>query len=177
MKVNVLKLLNGLSDRGVLSLNITDAKLLEECISLLNGEYANAVGANAVGANAVGANTDVLINSKLGVVGVGIESPPASLPLKKRGRPRKEKSVVSSTSDRGDDLIASLVAEAQRSKQNKDSDNGVLVPEPVDTEEAITVKKMEYDGETYLISGTNVIFSFSDHEEIGMFKDGRIILN
>jgi len=172
MKVNVLKLLNGLSDRGVLSLNITDAKLLEECISLLNGEYANAVGANAVGAN-----TDVLINSKLGVVGVGIESPPASLPLKKRGRPRKEKSVVSSTSDRGDDLIASLVAEAQRSKQNKDSDNGVLVPEPVDTEEAITVKKMEYDGETYLISGTNVIFSFSDHEEIGMFKDGRIILN
>ena len=172
MKVNVLKLLNGLSDRGVLSLNFTDAKLLEECISLLNGEYANAVGANAVGAN-----TDVLINSKLGVVGVGIESPPASLPLKKRGRPRKEKSVVSSTSDRGDDLIASLVAEAQRSKQNKDSDNGVLVPEPVDTEEAITVKKMEYDGETYLISGTNVIFSFSDHEEIGMFKDGRIILN
>ena len=172
MKVNVLKLLNGLSDRGVLSLNITDAKLLEECISLLNGEYANAVGANAVGAN-----TDVLINSKLGVVGVGIESPPASLPLKKRGRPRKEKSVVSSTSDRGDDLIASLVAEAQRSKQNKASDNGVLVPEPVDTEEAITVKKMEYDGETYLISGTNVIFSFSDHEEIGMFKDGRIILN
>ena len=172
MKVNVLKLLNGLSDRGVLSLNITDAKLLEECISLLNGEYANAVGANAVGAN-----TDVLINSKLGVVGVGIESPPASLPLKKRGRPRKEKSVVSSTSDRGDDLIASLVAEAQRSKQNKDSDDGVLVPEPVDTEEAITVKKMEYDGETYLISGTNVIFSFSDHEEIGMFKDGRIILN
>ena len=172
MKVNVLKLLNGLSDRGVLSLNITDAKLLEECISLLNGEYANAVGANAVGAN-----TDVLINSKLGMMGVGIESPPASLPLKKRGRPRKEKSVVSSTSDRGDDLIASLVAEAQRSKQNKDSDNGVLVPEPVDTEEAITVKKMEYDGETYLISGTNVIFSFSDHEEIGMFKDGRIILN
>ena len=167
MKVNVLKLLNGLSDRGVLSLNFTDAKLLEECISLLNGEYANAVGAN----------TDVLINSKLGMMGVGIESPPASLPLKKRGRPRKEKSVVSSTSDRGDDLIASLVAEAQRSKQNKDSDNGVLVPEPVDTEEAITVKKMEYDGETYLISGTNVIFSFSDHEEIGMFKDGRIILN
>lgn len=172
MKVNVLKLLNGLSDRGVLSLNFTDAKLLEECISLLNGEYSNAVGANAVGAN-----TDVLINSKLGVVNAGIESPPASLPLKKRGRPRKEKSVVSSTSDRGDDLIASLVAEAQRSKQNKDSDDGVLVPEPVDTEEAITVKKMEYDGETYLISGTNVIFSFSDHEEIGIFKDGRIILN
>lgn len=167
MKVNVLKLLNGLSDRGVLSLNFTDAKLLEECISLLNGEYSNAVGANP----------DVLINSKLGVVNAGIESPPASLPLKKRGRPRKEKSVVSSTSDRGDDLIASLVAEAQRSKQNKDSDDGVLVPEPVDTEEAITVKKMEYDGETYLISGTNVIFSFSDHEEIGIFKDGRIILN
>jgi hypothetical protein len=172
MKVNVLKLLNGLSDRGVLSLNFADAKLLEECISLLNGEYANAVGANAVGAN-----VDVLINSKLGVVNAGIESPPASLPLKKRGRPRKEKSVVSSTSDRGDDLIASLVAEAQRSKQNKDSDNGVLVPEQVDIEEAITVKKMEYDGETYLISGTNVIFSFSDHEEIGIFKDGRIILN
>jgi hypothetical protein len=162
MKVNVLKLLNGLSDRGVLSLNFADAKLLEECISLLNGEYANV---------------DVLINSKLGVVNAGIESPPASLPLKKRGRPRKEKSVVSSTSDRGDDLIASLVAEAQRSKQNKDSDNGVLVPEQVDIEEAITVKKMEYDGETYLISGTNVIFSFSDHEEIGIFKDGRIILN
>ena len=162
MKVNVLKLLNGLSDRGVLSLNFTDAKLLEECISLLNGYVAN---------------TDVLINSKLGVVGVGIESPPASLPLKKRGRPRKEKSVVSSTSDRGDDLIASLVAEAQRSKQNKDSDDGVLVPEPVDTEEAITVKKMEYEGESYLISGTNVIFSFSDHDEIGIFKDGRIILN
>jgi hypothetical protein len=167
MKVNVLKLLNGLSDRGVLSLNFTDAKLLEECISLLNGEYANEVGAAP----------DVLINSKLGMMGVGIESPPASLPLKKRGRPRKEKSVVSSTSDRGDDLIASLVAEAQRSKQNKDSDDGVLVPEPVDTEEAITVKKMEYEGESYLISGTNVIFSFSDHEEIGIFKDGRIILN
>ena len=161
MKVNVLKLLNGLSDRGVLSLNFTDAKLLEECILLLNGDAVR----------------DVLINSKIGVVGVGIESPPASLPLKKRGRPRKEKSVVSSTSDRGDDLIASLVAEAQRSKQNKDSDDGVLVPEPVDTEEAITVKKMEYEGESYLISGTNVIFSFADHEEIGIFKDGRIILN
>jgi len=163
MKVSVLKLLNGLNDRGVLSLNYTNNELLEACISLLNGEEnINEVSSPMKPKDAEHKIVDECIVK--------------SAAPKKRGRPRKEKAFVSSSSDRGDDLIASLVAEAQRSKQNKDSDKP-LTPELDDDEEAIKVKKMDYNGNTYLISSKNIIFSFDDHEEIGIYKDGAVILN
>ena len=179
MKVNVLELLNGLNDRGVLSLNYKNNELLEACIALLNGdEKLNDSRLN----ESLSQVKDNLAEHKLAEhklaehKGAVDESTVKSAPTKKRGRPRKEKAVVSSSSDRGDDLIASLVAEAQRSKQNKASDKE-LTPELDDSEEAIKVKKIDYDGDTYLISDKNIIFSFADHEEIGFYKDGAVILN
>jgi len=169
MKVNVLKLLNGLNDRGVLSLNYKNNELLEACIALLNEDEKINDSLSQV-------KEHKLAEHKLAELKGVDESTVKSAPTKKRGRPRKEKTVVSSSSDRGDDLIASLVAEAQRSKQNKDSDKE-LTPELDDNEEAIKVKKIDYDGDTYLISDKNIIFSFDDHEEIGFYKDGAVILN
>ena len=179
MKVNVLELLNGLNDRGVLSLNYKNNELLEACIALLNeDEKIN----DSIMKESLSQVKDTIAEHK--VVehklaehkGTADATTVKSAPTKKRGRPRKEKTFVSSSSDRGDDLIASLVAEAQRSKQNKHSDKP-LTPELYDSEEAIKVKKIEYDGDTYLISDKNIIFSFDDHEEIGFYKDGAVILN
>ena len=168
MKVNVLELLNGLNDRGVLSLNYKNNELLEACIALLNED--EKINDSILKESFCQVKEHKLAELK-GVDATTVKS----APTKKRGRPRKEKAVVSS-SDRGDDLIASLVAEAQRSKQNKDSDKE-LTPELDDNEEAIKVKKIEYEGHTYLISDKNIIFSFDDHEEIGFYKDGAVILN
>jgi len=174
MKVNVLELLNGLNDRGVLSLNYKNNELLEACIALLNeDEKIN----DSIMKESLSQVKDTIAEHKLAEhKGTADATTVKSAPTKKRGRPRKEKTFVSSSSDRGDDLIASLVAEAQRSKQNKDSDKQ-LTPELDDNEEAIKVKKIDYDGDTYLISDKNIIFSFDDHEEIGFYKDGTVILN
>jgi len=127
MKVNVLKLLNGLNDRGVLSLNYKNNELLEACIALLNedekindslSQVKDTIAEHKLAEHKLAEHK--LAEHKFAEhKGTADETTVKSAPTKKRGRPRKEKTVVSSSSDRGDDLIASLVAEAQRSKQNK----------------------------------------------------------
>ena len=82
---------------------------------------------------------------------------------KKRGRPRKEKCVVS-TENASDDLIASLVRNAQEIEEEE--------------EEVINVKRQEIDGKMYLISSTNVVYDINTEDEIGTFDEqtNKVIL-
>jgi hypothetical protein len=81
---------------------------------------------------------------------------------KKRGRPRKEKCVVS-TENASDDLIASLVRNAQEVEEE---------------EEVINVKRQEVDGKMYLISSTNIVFDINTEDEIGIYDkaENKIVL-
>lgn len=85
---------------------------------------------------------------------------------KKRGRPRKEKQIVS-TANNSDDLIASLVKDAQASKEEEEE------------EEVINVKRREIDGITYLVSSNNIVFDINTEDEIGTFDEptNKVILS
>ena len=78
---------------------------------------------------------------------------------KRRGRPRKNKKMISSSmselNEGGGDLIASLVAEAEKSKEEEDS---------------INVKKITINSVIYLISKCDDIYDFDTHEHIGIYK-------
>lgn len=83
---------------------------------------------------------------------------------KRRGRPRKNKKMSSSSinesKESGNDLIASLVAEAEKSKE----------------EESINVKKITINSVMYLISNCDDIYDFDTHEHIGIYKNENLDL-
>jgi len=85
---------------------------------------------------------------------------------KKRGRPRKEKSV--SSNNEGEELIASLLNE-RKDQVVKD----VLEDREAssDAEEETLVIKIEIDGKTYLKSEDNTIYDFMSHDELGIWNE------
>ena len=93
---------------------------------------------------------------------------------KKRGRPRKEKSV--SSNNEGEDLIASLLNERKDQDKKAPSDN-VENEESLEEEETLVIK-IEIDGKTYLKSEDNTVFDFMSHDELGRWneKENKIVL-
>jgi hypothetical protein len=90
---------------------------------------------------------------------------------KKRGRPRKEKSV--SSNNEGEDLIASLLNERKDQEKKPPVEN-----EESPEEEETLVIKIEIDGKTYLKSEDNTVFDFMSHDELGRWneKENKIVL-
>lgn len=83
---------------------------------------------------------------------------------KKRGRPRKERKIVSVCA--GDDLIGALLAKSQcESKLNENSDEGT------DSEEEIEVRKFINNDVLYLIDDNNNIYDHDSHDLIGIWND------
>ena len=93
---------------------------------------------------------------------------------KKRGRPRKEKSV--SSNNEGEDLIASLLNERKDQEKKQPVDN--VENEESPEEEETLVIKIEIDGKTYLKSEDNTVFDFMSHDELGRWneKENKIVL-
>jgi len=93
---------------------------------------------------------------------------------KKRGRPRKEKSV--SSNNEGEDLIASLLNERKDQDKKAPTDN-VENEESLEEEETLVIK-IEIDGKTYLKSEDNTVFDFMSHDELGRWneKENKIVL-
>ena len=93
---------------------------------------------------------------------------------KKRGRPRKEKSV--SSNNEGEDLIASLLNERKDQEKKPPVDN-VENEESLEEEETLVIK-IEIDGKTYLKSEDNTVFDFMSHDELGRWneKENKIVL-
>jgi len=93
---------------------------------------------------------------------------------KKRGRPRKEKSV--SSNSEGEELIASLLKER---KEQIEQESSSKKDDPGDSDEEETlVVKIEIDGKTYLKSKDNTVFDFMSHDELGRWneKEQKIVL-
>ena len=116
---------------------------------------------------------------------------------KKRGRPKKVKKVVSTNA--GDDLIASLLAQAQATpKENLVSESTAvegkkkrrpskgklaLAPAPVESgfsveeaadryfEEEVSVVKFEFEERTYLRGPDGVLYDQETHEAVGAWND------
>ena len=96
---------------------------------------------------------------------------------KKRGRPRKEKSV--SSNNEGEDLIASLLNERKDQEKKPPVDNVENEENEESPEEEETlVIKIEIDGKTYLKSEDNTVFDFMSHDELGRWneKENKIVL-
>ena len=93
---------------------------------------------------------------------------------KKRGRPRKEKSM--SSNNEGEDLIASLLKE--RKAQSVNEPSAVVEASSDSDEEETLVTKIEIDGKTYLKSEDNTVFDFMSHDELGIWneKENKIVL-
>jgi len=86
---------------------------------------------------------------------------------KKRGRPRKEKSV--SSNNEGEELIASLLSERKEE---------IVKEASSDDEEETLVIKIEIDGKTYLKSEDNTVYDFMSHDELGIWneKENKIVV-
>ena len=96
---------------------------------------------------------------------------------KKRGRPRKEKSM--SSNNESEDLIASLLKERKESELEKVVNDAWSEKESSsDAEEETLVIKIEIDGKTYLKSEDNTVFDFMSHDELGRWneKEQKIVL-
>ena len=99
---------------------------------------------------------------------------------KKRGRPRKEKSM--SSNNEGEELIASLLKERKESELcvvvNDVSSSSSEKEASSDAEEETLVIKIEIDGKTYLKSEDNTVFDFMSHDELGIWneKENKIVL-
>lgn len=106
----------------------------------------------------------------------------ASIP-KKRGRPKKEKTVVSNILP-GDDLIASLVAQAHSTdkieetpKKKVGRPKKVEAPPPPppaeeSDEEEIEVRKFTHKGVDYLRAADNVIYTY-ESEVVGVWNEDK----
>ena len=75
---------------------------------------------------------------------------------RRRGRPRKEQIVNSKKSE---DVIGRLLSSNQEEEE---------LP--------IKVKKIEIEGEAYLISIENILYSMSSHDEVGSFHNNTLQL-
>lgn len=91
---------------------------------------------------------------------------------KKRGRPRKEKKIVSCT---GDDIIGELIAQAKRNQEDaglSDTEDELMVEEYDDSnasDEEIEVKKIMINDKLYLIDDNNLVYDVESHDEIGTY--------
>jgi hypothetical protein len=74
---------------------------------------------------------------------------------KKRGRPRKEKEVCSNV--RGEELIASLIEEAQLEKREEEEETRVI--------------RFKINGTEYLKSEDNVLYDNKSHEAVGIWNE------
>jgi hypothetical protein len=83
---------------------------------------------------------------------------------KKRGRPRKERKIVSVCAD--DDLIGALLAQSQRESELNES-----LDEDSDSEEEIEVRKFINNDILYLIDDNNNIYDHLSHDIIGKWND------
>ena len=102
---------------------------------------------------------------------------------KKRGRPRKEKELVSSSV--GEDLIASLMCEQEQLKVNEvlECNSGVNIVKNVSEEldedmdeEETKVIKVEIGGKTYLRSEENMLYDIESHDAVGMWNEESNII-
>ena len=84
---------------------------------------------------------------------------------KKRGRPKKEKEVVSNTV--GDDLIASLLT----SQTNVEENEQECEVSKEEEEEETQVVKFEFNGKCYLKSEDNILFDIESHDAVGLWND------
>jgi hypothetical protein len=93
---------------------------------------------------------------------------------KKRGRPRKEKSV--SSNSEGEELIASLLKERKEQIEPESSSKKDDLGDS-DEEETLVIK-IEIDGKTYLKSKDNTVFDFMSHDELGIWneKEQKIVV-
>ena len=119
--------------------------------------------------------------SELVVESVELKSELVVEPVKKkRGRPRKEKSM--SSNNEGEELIASLLKERKESELcvvvNDVSSSSSEKEASSDAEEETLVIKIEIDGKTYLKSEDNTVFDFMSHDELGIWneKENKIVL-
>lgn len=83
---------------------------------------------------------------------------------KKRGRPRKERKIVSVCAD--DDLIGALLAQSQRESELNES-----LDEDSEEEEEIEVRKFINNDILYLIDDNNTIYDHQSHDIIGKWND------
>ena len=82
------------------------------------------------------------------------------LDKKNRGRPKKEKAIISQI--KGDAIMARLISEARIEKDRAIEE---------DEEEEIVVKRFNYQGEKYLRGQDNKIYSNETHIEIGIWNE------
>lgn len=89
---------------------------------------------------------------------------------KRPGRPRKEKKIVTVESM---DIIAELVAEAQREEMATSSEMEIDEESEEEEEEEIIVQKFIYCDVVYLIDDKNTIYDFIEHNEIGTWNEEK----
>ena len=79
---------------------------------------------------------------------------------KKRGRPKKEKEIVSTT---GDEMIKELMKSVNTPTKDNEKDDD-------DDEESTEVEKFSFNGKEYLKSNDNTLYDVDSWEEIGMWN-------
>ena len=89
---------------------------------------------------------------------------------KRPGRPRKEKKIVTVESM---DIIAELVAEAQREEMATSSEMEIDEESEEEEEEEIIVQKFIFRDVLYLIDDKNTIYDFTEHGEIGTWNEEK----
>jgi hypothetical protein len=89
---------------------------------------------------------------------------------KRPGRPRKEKKIVTVESM---DIIAELVAEAQREETATSSEMEIDEESEEEEEEEIIVQKFIFRDVLYLIDDKNTIYDFTEHSEIGTWNEEK----
>ena len=90
---------------------------------------------------------------------------------KKRGRPRKEKEVVSNRV--GEDLIASLLTEQVNTKEEVVIIKDVEEEEEEEEEEETKVIKVELCGKMYLRTEGNMLYDCDSHDAVGMWNEEK----
>ena len=88
---------------------------------------------------------------------------------KKRGRPKKEKEIISNNA--GEDLIASLMQDVSPTIKAPELEKE-LEPEEEEEEET-DVEKFEFNGTTYLKSEDNILYDINSHEGIGIWNEEK----
>ena len=88
---------------------------------------------------------------------------------KKRGRPKKNKTVINFNTDESNDLILSLLNKATQNK-NLPSDTFVSDNESDDDSHEISVEEYEQYGITYYRDKDNNIYDFETYQLIGVYN-------
>jgi hypothetical protein len=97
---------------------------------------------------------------------------------KKRGRPRKEKRIVSYVWDNENELLNMLIAEARKEIQgpiHKETEKIETIDD--DDEESVCVQRFVHNNNKYLIDSDNNIYDETSHEEIGVFNTKTNIID